>query len=107
MPVQPAPMPEGSFASHQCRTMAWSRCVSTASPRAWPGRTAAPASALSQPATTAEGQPQVYAGKKVRIERAADGQHLRDSDAAETVVVRNRSERHDRALNRFRNFTRA
>jgi len=85
-PVQPAPMPEGSFASYQCDdgVQVEVRFNGIAASVAWPdGRTAR----LSQPATTAEGQPQVYAGKKVRIERAADGLHLRDGDAAETVCT--------------------
>ena len=85
-PVQPAPMPEGSFASYQCDdgTQVDVHFDGIAATVAWPdGRTAL----LSQPATTAQGRPQVYSDRNVRIERAADGLHLRDGKAVVTLCT--------------------
>ena len=85
-PAQPTPMPEGSFASYQCDdgTQVDVHFNGIAATVVWPdGRRAQ----LSQPATAAEGQPQVYSDRKVRIERASDGLHLRDGDAAETLCT--------------------
>jgi len=85
-PQQPAPMPEGSFASYQCDdgVQVDVHFNGIAATVAWPdGRSAQ----LSQSATAAEGQPQVYSDRKVRIERAADGLRLRDGSAAETLCT--------------------
>ena len=85
-PVQPAPMPEGSLASYQCDdgVQVDVHFNGIAATVAWPdGRSAQ----LSQSATVAEGQPQVYSDRKIRVERAADGLHLRDGDAAETLCT--------------------
>ena len=82
----PAPMPAGSFASYQCDdgTQVDVHFNGIAATVAWPdGRSAQ----LSQSATAAEGQPQVYSDRKVRIERAADGLRLRDGSAAETLCT--------------------
>ena len=57
-------------------------CVNVGLTVAWPdGRTAR----LSQAKSAAEGEPQVYSDRDVRIERAADGLHLRDGGKAETL----------------------
>ena len=79
----PAPMPAGSFASYQCDdgTQVDVHFNGIAATVAWPdGRSAQ----LSQPGSTAAGEPQVYSDRTVRIERAADGLHLRDGGNAET-----------------------
>jgi hypothetical protein len=84
-PQQPAPMPEGSYASYQCDdgTQVEVHFNGIAATAAWPdGRTAR----LSQPRSTTEG-PQVYSGRNVRIERASDGLHLRDGGNAETLCT--------------------
>jgi len=85
-PQQPAPMPEGSFASYQCDdgTQVDVHFNGIAATVSWPdGRRAQ----LSQPRSTAEGEPQVYSDRDVRIERAADGLHLRDGASAETLCT--------------------
>jgi hypothetical protein len=79
-------MPEGSYASYQCddgvqvdvhyngiaATVVWAD-----------GRTAQ----LSQPKPSAEGEPQVYSDRTVRVERAADGLRMRDGGNAETLCT--------------------
>ena len=85
-PVQPAPMPEGSFASYQCDdgTQVDVHFDGIAASVSWPdGRSVQ----LSQPKTTAADEPQVYSNRNVRIERAADGLHLRDGGNAETLCT--------------------
>ena len=85
-PQQPAPMPEGSFASYQCDdgTQVEVHFNGIAATVLWPdGRRAQ----LSQSTTAAAGAPQVYSDRRLRIERAADGLHLRDGDAAETMCT--------------------
>jgi hypothetical protein len=85
-PPQPAPMPTGSFASYQCDdgTQVDVHFNGIAASVSWPdGRTVQ----LSQPKSTAEGQPQVYSDRNVRIERAGDGLHLRDGSSAETLCT--------------------
>ncbi|HET7127135.1 MAG TPA: hypothetical protein VFI26_08610 [Lysobacter sp.] len=85
-PRQPAPMPEGSYASYQCDDgeqvdVHFNGIAATV---AWPdGRTAQ----LSQPTPVAEGEPQVYSDRNVRIERKGDGLHLRDGGNAETLCT--------------------
>jgi hypothetical protein len=84
-PPQPAPMPDGSYASYQCDdgTQVDVHFNGIAATVVWPdGRTAR----LSQPRSTAEG-PQAYSDRNVRIERAADGLHLRDGRNAETLCT--------------------
>lgn len=83
---RPSPMPEGSFASYQCDdgTQVNVHFDGIAATVAWPdGRSAR----LSQPASVSRGQPQVYSDGKVRIERAADGLHLRNGGAAGTLCT--------------------
>ena len=85
-PPQPAPMPEGSFASYQCDdgTQVDVHFNGIAATVSWPdGRSAQ----LSQPKSVAENEPQVYSDRKVRIERAGDGLHLRDGGNAETLCT--------------------
>ena len=85
-PVQPAPMPVGSFASYQCDdgTQVDVHFDGIAASVSWPdGRSVQ----LSQPKTTAADEPQVYSNRNVRIERAADGLHLRDGGNAETLCT--------------------
>lgn len=77
-------MPDGSFASYQCDdgVQVEVHFDGIAATVAWPdGRTAR----LSQAKSAAEGEPQVYSDRDVRIERAADGLHLRDGGKAETL----------------------
>lgn len=79
-------MPKGSFASYQCDdgTQVEVHFDGIAASVSWPdGRTVQ----LSQPKSAAEGEPQVYSDRKVRIERAADGLHLRDGGKAETLCT--------------------
>lgn len=79
-------MPEGSFASYQCDdgTQMDVHFNGIAATVSWPdGRSVQ----LSQPASTAEDEPQVYSDRKVRIERAGDGLHLRDGGNAETLCT--------------------
>ncbi|GAA5004985.1 hypothetical protein GCM10025793_12240 [Lysobacter lycopersici] len=79
-------MPEGSFASYQCDDGAQVEVHfnGMAAGVSWPdGRSVQ----LSQPKSAAAGEPQVYSNRKVRIERAADGLHLRDGDKAETLCT--------------------
>jgi hypothetical protein len=85
-PQQPAPMPEGSFASYQCDdgTQVDVHFNGIAATVSWLDGRNAP---LSQPKSTSEGEPQVYSGRNVRIERAADGLHLRDGSNAETLCA--------------------
>lgn len=84
--VQPAPMPEGSFASYQCDdgSQVEVRFNGIAARVSWPdGRS----TQLSQPATTAPGEAQVYSDRGVRIERAGDGLHLFDGSRPETLCT--------------------
>jgi hypothetical protein len=85
-PQRPAPMPAGSRATYRCDdgTRVDVHFNGIAATVAWPdGRTAQ----LSQPASTSGDQPQVYSDRNVRIERAADGLHLRDHDRAEALCA--------------------
>ena len=79
-------MPEGSFASYQCDDGGQIEVhfEGIAATVLWPdGRRAQ----LSQSVTAAAGEPQVYSDRKLRIERAADGLHLRDGEAADTLCT--------------------
>lgn len=79
-------MPEGSYASYRCDdgSQVDVHFNGIAATVAWPdGRTAQ----LSQPRPAAEGEPQVYSDRTVRIERASDGLHLRDGGNAETLCT--------------------
>ena len=79
--VQPAPMPEGSYASYQCDdgTQVEVHFNGIAATVVWPDGRAAQ---LSQSATVADGQPQVYSDPAVRIERNSDGLQLREGESA-------------------------
>ena len=83
---QPTPMPEGSYASYQCDdgVQIDVHFNGIAASVSWPdGRNVH----LSQPKSTAEGEPQAYSDRNVRIERAGDGLHLRDGRNAETLCT--------------------
>jgi len=83
-------MPEGSMASYQCDdgTQIDVHFNGIAATVVWPdGRTAR----LSQAGVAVEGQPQRYADPHVRIERAADGLHLRDGRNAATLCTETES----------------
>jgi hypothetical protein len=85
-PMQPAPMPDGSYAHYRCEdgsevSVHFNGIAATV---AWPdGRT----TQLSQSKTVAEGQPQVYSDRSVRIERDAEGLHLRIGAEAEKLCT--------------------
>jgi hypothetical protein len=74
-------MPEGSYASYQCDdgTQIEVHFNGIAATVIWPDGRAAQ---LSQSATVAEDQPQVYANRAVRIERNSKGLQLREGKSA-------------------------
>ena len=82
----PAPMPEGSYASYQCDdgVQVDVHFNGIAATVVWPDGRAAQ---LSRPKSAAEGEPQVYSDRTVRVERAADGLHMRDGGNAETLCT--------------------